>query len=66
MIVNANLQVQHVISIKNEIMKYENVGVKIIVHSKKDYSWNPSTCACEKDKYLKSIIDESGLCVIKL
>ena len=26
---------------------------------KKDYSWNPSKCICENDKYLKNIIDES-------
>ena len=26
---------------------------------KKDYSWNPSTCICENDKYLKSIADTS-------
>ena len=34
-----------------------NVNVKIIVHAKKDYSWNPNTCICENSKYLKSIID---------
>ena len=26
---------------------------------KKDYGWNPSTCICENDKYLKSIADTS-------
>ena len=26
---------------------------------KKDYSWNPSTCICENNKYLKSIPDTS-------
>ena len=26
---------------------------------KKDYSWNPSTCICEKSKYLKNIADTS-------
>ena len=26
---------------------------------KKDYCWNPSTCICENDKYLKRIIDDS-------
>ena len=25
----------------------------------KDYSWNPSTCICENDKYLNSIADNS-------
>ena len=27
--------------------------------SKKDYSWNPSTCISENSKYLKSITDTS-------
>ena len=36
-------------------MKHVNVSVKIIVHVKKDYSLNPSTCICENGKYLKSI-----------
>ena len=27
--------------------------------SEKDYIWNPSTCACKIDKYLKSIIGDS-------
>ena len=35
MIVNANSIVQHVIQIKNGIMKHVNVNVKIIVHTKK-------------------------------
>ena len=26
--------------------------------SEKDYIWNPSTCGCENDKYLESIIDD--------
>ena len=26
---------------------------------KKDYSWNPSTCSCEKIRYFKSITDTS-------
>ena len=26
---------------------------------KKDYCWNPSTCICENNKYLKSIADTS-------
>ena len=25
----------------------------------KDYIWNPNTCACEIDEYLKSIIGDS-------
>ena len=34
-IVKANLIVQHVIQIKNGIMKHVNMSVKIIVHAKK-------------------------------
>ena len=57
MIVNAISIVQHVIHIKNGIIKHVNANVKIIVHPKKDFSWNPSTCICENSKYLKSIAD---------
>ena len=42
---------------KNEIMKYVNKRVKIIVHAKKDYSWNLSTCICENSNCLKSIAE---------
>ena len=28
---------------------------------KKDYSWNPSPCIFENDKYLKSIVDDSKI-----
>ena len=52
---NANWIVKFAIQIKNGIMKHVNVSVKIIVHVKKDYSLNPSTCICENGKYLKSI-----------
>ena len=58
-IVNANSIVQHVIQIKNGIIKHVNVNVKIIVSAKKDYSWNSGICICEKSKYLKSIADTS-------
>ena len=58
-IVNANSIVQHVIQIKNGIIKHVNVNIKIIISAKKDYSWNPSTCICENSKYLKSIADTS-------
>ena len=34
---------------------YKNYGTW-----KKDYSWNPSICICENDKYLKSILDTSS------
>ena len=30
---------------------------KIYQRSKKDHSWNPSTCTCENGKYLKCIAD---------
>ena len=29
------------------------------MQGQKDYSWDPSTCICEKSKYLKSIADTS-------
>ena len=35
MIVNSNSIVQHVIHIKNGIMKIANVSLKIIIHAKK-------------------------------
>ena len=46
--------VQHIIQIKNGIMKHVNDS-KIYCQCKKDYIWNPSTCICENDKYFKSI-----------
>ena len=56
MIVNTNSIVQNLIQIENGIIKhvYKNYGTW-----KKDYSWNPSICICENDKYLKSILDTS-------
>lgn len=30
-------------------------------HQKKNYLWNPSTCAREINKYLKSIADDLGI-----
>ena len=58
MIVNATSIVQHVIQIKNGLIKHVNVNLKIIV-SAKNYSWNPRTCICENSKYQKSIDDTS-------
>ena len=58
-IVNPSSIVQHVVQIKNGIIKYANVNVKIIVSAKKYYSWNPSTCIWESSKYLKVISDHS-------
>ena len=37
------------------------MSVEIILHIKKDYSWNPSTCICENAKYLKSSADDSKI-----
>ena len=56
MIVNANSVVQLVIQIRNGIMINVYTSVK---KCKKDYSWNPSACVCEKSKYLKRIVDDS-------
>ena len=61
-IVIANSVVQHVTQIENVTMKHVSVTVKIIIHAKKDYSWNPSTCICENGKYLKSIADTLVIC----
>ena len=35
------------------------MSVKSIVHAKKNYGWNSSTCICENSRYLKSIVDDS-------
>ena len=37
MVVNVNLTVQHVIQIKNGIIKHVNVNVKIVICAKKIY-----------------------------
>ena len=59
MLANANSIVQYAIQIKNGVIKNVNVNVKIIIHAKKYYSWNYSTCICENSKYLKNIADTS-------
>ena len=59
MLANANSIVQCAIQIKNGVIKNVNVNVKIIIHAKKDYSWNYSTWICENSKYLKNIADTS-------
>ena len=59
MIINANSIVQNVIQVKIGIIKHVNVKVKVIVHAKKKYSWNPSICTSESSKYLKSFVDTS-------
>ena len=58
-IANATSIVQHVIQMKNGIIKHVNVNVKKYRKCIKDCSWNTSTCICEKSKYLKSIADAS-------
>ena len=55
MIVNANSIVQHVIQIKNGIMKHVDVSVKIIINAKKIIV----AYICENDECLKGIADES-------
>ena len=55
MILNANSIVQHVIRIKNGIIKYVNVNVNVNMN----VSWNPSTCICENSKYSKCVANTS-------
>ena len=42
--------------LNNEKCQYEWKKYSVC---KKNYSWNPGTCICENDKYLKSIVDTS-------
>ena len=51
-IVNANSIVQHVIQIKNTIIKHVDMNIKVILHAKRNHSLNPSTCIFENGKYL--------------
>ena len=48
MTIKGNSIAQHVIWIKNGIIKHVN-----------GYSWNPSTCICENGNCLKSIVNTS-------
>ena len=57
MIVNANWIVQFATHMKSGITELVNVNVKIIVHAKKDDSWNLLRYICENSKHLKSIAD---------
>ena len=54
MIANANLIVQHVIPIKNEIMTNVKLSVKSISPANA-----PTTCICENSRYWKSIVNDS-------
>ena len=53
--VKANSIVQHVIQIRNGIIKHVNVNVEIIVRANKIILG--ILCICENSKYLKSIAD---------
>ena len=59
MIANPNSIEQLAIQIKNGIIINVNTSVKNIINVKKDYSWNPSTCICENNTYLKSVVANS-------
>ena len=48
MTIKGNSIVQHIIRIKNGIIKHVN-----------DYSWNSKTCICENGNCLKSIVNTS-------
>ena len=52
---------ENVINISGVIMINVDVSVKTIMYVKKDYIWNPSTCNCENEKYLASIMDDSAI-----
>ena len=53
--------VENVIQIKNGIINCRCDCQNLIKHNvcEKNYIWNPSTCACRSDKYLKSINGDS-------
>ena len=53
-ILNANSIVQYVVQIKNGINACQ-CECKNYCTCKKDYSWNPSTCICENNKYLYKV-----------
>ena len=62
MIVNVNLMVANVLKIKGGIKICVDVSVKLQrKHQvyKKHYVWNPNKCACERNRYLKNIADDS-------
>ena len=57
--VNVNLIEKKVIQIKGKITINIDVSVKNIPWRGKNWIWNPSTCSCEKGKYLGSIMNDS-------
>ena len=60
--VNVNLMIEHIFQIKSGIKINVDVNVKTRKECSvcgKDYISNPTTCTCENDKYLRSIIGDS-------
>ena len=66
MIVNAKTIVQHVIQIKNGLIKHVNVNVKIILSVKKITVEFLAHWTFENSKYLKSIADTSVIMCDKI
>ena len=56
-IANASSLVEHVIHLKNGLIKHANV--KNYLKCEKDHSWNPSACIYENSKFLKRFTDTS-------
>ena len=59
--VNVNLMEQNVSQINDGISINVNVSVTKIHICDKEYVWNPSTCICENEKYLESIMGDSAI-----
>ena len=59
--VNVNLMEQNVSQINGGISIKVNVSVTKIHICDKEYVWNPSTCICENEKYLESIMGDSAI-----
>ena len=51
--------VENVIQIKRGMKNCVNMSEKIHHKCKRNYIWNPSTCACENGKYLGGNIGDS-------
>ena len=52
---------QNVSQINDGISINVNVSVTKIHICDKEYVWNPSTCICENEKYLESIMGDSAI-----
>ena len=48
---------ENVIQINGGVTINVDVSVKNVMYVKEDYIWNPSTCSCENEKYLASIME---------